>query len=554
MAARFNVASVEVDPSWEGAMDPRIILVNPSRKKNVGFSFIVPRWLVVLAEATPRKFGDPVLIDETIQSFDPAMVRPGDVVGIGINTMNCLSGYAAMREAKLRGATVVVGGVHATIVPEEALEFGADAVVTGNGDIIWQKVLEDAFRNKLQKVYHGGRVSGDELLPGRWDLLDTYRYMCPSVQTTAGCPENCTFCSVWVTEGRKPRQRSTDRIIAEVNELSRLGFRVIILADDNFNPATQGRIARETNRTVRKMLEQNREERLRFFESYDRGVAVKPAAFTQMTSEIVSDPEYLKASHDLVGVRAALIGVESFTDDGLKDVRKTWNKKGEEMLETIQAIEAAGISVLASIIFGLPSDTLETASTMREFAARSGATAAQFTLYSPFLGTVDTSEMLRDRKMRATNRPLAEYQPRSPIQILGDPDYRFWLDEKLPRVVTIHPTMSSDEILQEIGKSWDSFYSFFSTAKRAWLKQWSLKQKICFFLLEQGFRKFYGGYGISADSVSDKQLSRIARSSLKVAIEFYNRFFRRKEAKRLSTQTSSAGLFSHEAKPSLRQE
>jgi hypothetical protein len=144
--------------------------------------------------------------------------------------------------------------------------------------------------------------------------------------------------------------------------------------------------------------------------------------------------------------------------------------------------------------------------------------------------------------MRATNGALAEYQPRHSIQIAGGPDYRFWLDEKLPRVVTKHPTMSSDEILLEIGESWDSFYSFFSTAKRAWLKNWSFKHKICFFLLEQGFRKFYGGYGISADSVSDKQLSRIARSSLRVAIEFYNRFFRRKPTQSISAPTTSARL------------
>ena len=247
-------------------MEHRVFLVNPARKKDVGFSFIVPRWLVVLAESTPRKFGDPILIDETIQSFDPQMVRPGDVVGIGITTLNCLPGYAAAREAKRRGATVIMGGIHATILPEEALEMGADAVVTGGGDVIWQHVLEDALTGKLRKRYDGGKVPGELLNLGRWDLLDTRKYMCPSVQTTVGCPENCSFCSVWVTEGRVPRQRPTDRIIAEVNEIARMGFRVVIFADDNFNPATQGRIARETSLSTRRMLEKNREERLRFFQ------------------------------------------------------------------------------------------------------------------------------------------------------------------------------------------------------------------------------------------------------------------------------------------------
>lgn len=517
-------------------MEPRIILVNPARKKNVGFSFIVPRWLVVLAQATPRKFGDPILVDETIEAFDPDTVRPGDIVGIGITTLNCLPGYAAAREAKRRGATVVVGGIHATILPDEPLEMGADAVVTGGGDVIWQKVLEDALTGKLEKRYNGGKVPGELLSPGRWDLLDTRRYMCPSVQTTAGCPENCSFCSVWVTEGRVPRQRPTDRIIAEVNELYRMGFRVVIFADDNFNPATNGRIAREASPSVRRTLESNREQRMRFFEDYHRGVPHKPVAFTQMTSEIVSDPDYLTAAHDLMRVRAALIGVESFTDEGLKDVRKTWNKRGEEMLGVIRGVEAAGISVLASVILGLPSDTPETAKTMRDFVARSGATMAQFPLYSPFLGTVDTTEMLRDRQMRAApaGGSAVPYRPKHSIEILGDPAYRFWLDESLPRVVTKHPTMSKDDLVREIGKSWDSFYSLPATAKRAWSKkQWGLRTKICFCLLEQGFRKVYGGYGISADSVSDKKMSKLAHSSLKVAIGCYNFFFR-KPAKELS--------------------
>jgi hypothetical protein len=192
--------------------------------------------------------------------------------------------------------------------------------------------------------------------------------------------------------------------------------------------------------------------------------------------------------------------------------------------------------VLASIIFGLPSDTPETARTMRDFVARSGATAAQFTLYSPFLGTVDTTEMLRDRRMRAAAQgqsaaPGTPNRAQHAVEIVGDPNYRFWLDEKLPRIVTKHPTMSNDAILGEIGDSWNSFYSVRATARRARLKKnWSAKQKICFFLLEQGFKKLYGGYGISADSVSDHKMSQLARSSLRVAMTFYNFFFRQRAA------------------------
>ena len=274
---------------------PRVILVNPS-VANIGYSFITPRWLYVMAQATPQELvGDPIIVDEVLERFDPEGVCAGDIVGIGISTGNCLPGYRVLREAKKRGATVVMGGIHTTIFPDEPLEMGADAVVTGNGDVVWQQVVKDALEGRLRKRYDGGRIPGDALLKARWDLLDPSRYLLPSVQTVAGCPENCSFCSVWVTDGRQPRQRLTSRIIEEANELYQKGFRYIIFADDNFNPATLGRIAREPSPQKRKQLEQIREERLRFFDEYDRSVPGNLYAFTQMTTEVTTDAEYLSA-------------------------------------------------------------------------------------------------------------------------------------------------------------------------------------------------------------------------------------------------------------------
>ena len=211
----------------------KVVLVNPAMT-TLGYSIITPRWLFVIARATPIELvGDPVLVDEAIQEFDGGVVHPGDIVGIGISTGNCLAGYGIVREAKSRGATVIMGGIHPTIFPDEPLEMGADAVVTGNGDVVWREAIKDALEGKLRRRYVGGRVPGDALLKARWDLLDPRQYMFPTVQTVAGCPENCSFCSVWVTDGRQPRQRLTSKIIEEVNELYHLGFRYIVFADDN---------------------------------------------------------------------------------------------------------------------------------------------------------------------------------------------------------------------------------------------------------------------------------------------------------------------------------
>jgi radical SAM superfamily enzyme YgiQ (UPF0313 family) len=179
-------------------------LVNPN-DNSFGIGIIVPRWLYVLASATPERFGVPRVVDETLDPFDLASISPGDVVGIGVHTLNALRGYEVGRLAKERGAHVVYGGVHASLYPEEPFEQGAaSAVVRGDGDIVWGQVLEDAARGTLQRVYEGGRIDADRFFPARWDLLPQDRYMMASVQTVRGCPKHCSFCSVW----RGPTARS----------------------------------------------------------------------------------------------------------------------------------------------------------------------------------------------------------------------------------------------------------------------------------------------------------------------------------------------------------
>jgi radical SAM superfamily enzyme YgiQ (UPF0313 family) len=504
----------------------KVILVNPANT-TIGYSFIAPRWLFVLARATPIDlFGDPVIIDESIVRFDPEMIEPGDIVGIGITTGNCIPGYRVLREAKKKNATVIMGGIHATIFPEEPIEMGADAVVTGGADIIWGEALRDAISGNLKKRYAGGQVPGDRLLEARWDLLDPQRYMFASVQTVAGCPENCSFCSVWVTEGRRPRQRLTQKIISEVNTLYKMGFRYLIFADDNFNPATIGRIERETSAAKRKELEIVREERLKFFEEYNDSVPRDIYGFTQMTAEIVSDPEYLTAMHDHMRIRAGLIGVESFSAEGLKSANKQWNPLGQKMVEAIRTIQGKGIFVLSSIICGLESDTVETLFNMREFAKASGSVLAQFTLYSPFPGTVDFLEMMHDYKNRQKDES-ARPNPKHLNRILYD---RYWIDPCKPAVLFEHHTMKADTLITEIKKSWASFYNLKEIRKRANRTKWPLLGKIWYALACKGFQALYANYGFSADSVKTKQMALFPRLGLKAAVLFYNTFFRKKKS------------------------
>src|SRR5918996_1029173 len=216
----------------------RIHLINPSHV-SFGVAVITPRWLYVLAAATPSEYGDPLITDETLEQFDPSTINAGDVVGIGIHTGNALRGYEVGREARARGASVVFGGIHATLYPEEAHELGgAHAVVKGDGDAIWGHVIHDCELGTPERLYEGGRIDANSFKPARWDLLPEGRYMWASVQTVRGCPKHCSFCSVWRTDGQQPRQRGSDAVIGEIVELRRRGFRFIALADDNFYPVT----------------------------------------------------------------------------------------------------------------------------------------------------------------------------------------------------------------------------------------------------------------------------------------------------------------------------
>ena len=245
-------------------------LVNPS-DLSFGMSVITPRWLFVLAGSTPKEYGDPIIVDETIEHFDPARVQPGDVVGIGVHTLNALRGYKVGKMAREAGAKVIFGGIHATLFPEEVMELGsAHGVVKGDGDRAWAEVLADCANGGPRTVYEGGRIGADDFKPARWDLMRKDKYMLASVQTVRGCPKHCSFCSVWRTDGQQPRQRAADPVIEEIVELRRIGFRFIALADDNFYPVTLEDLehaARREDKSRLRELEGIRQER---FDLMDR--------------------------------------------------------------------------------------------------------------------------------------------------------------------------------------------------------------------------------------------------------------------------------------------
>jgi radical SAM family protein len=302
----------------------RIHLVNPSHV-SFGIGVITPRWLYVLAGATPDTFGTPILTDETLEPIEAAAIQPGDIVGIGIHSGNALRGYEVGVMARRAGASVIFGGIHATLYPDEARDLGgAHAVVKGDGECAWPTALNDCARGSLQPVYEGGRVEPDQFSPARWDLLPPGRYMWGSVQTVRGCPKHCSFCSVWRTDGQRPRQRGSSSVVDEIVDLRRRGFRFIALADDNFYPVTLEdlRLAeRRQDRSRLETLQALRAERFTLMEQLAQ-LPLDMVFFTQITMEAAEDPEFLDAMRR-ARVKGALVGVEAVTPEGLKDITRT---------------------------------------------------------------------------------------------------------------------------------------------------------------------------------------------------------------------------------------
>lgn len=508
---------------------PRVFLVNPARV-TAGYSFFTPRWLYVLAGATPSDVDSLTVVDETLTRFDASRVGPGDIVGIGISSGNCVAGYRVAQAAKASGATVVMGGIHCTIFPEEPLRHGADAVVTGNGDRVWTQVIQDFCTGRLQRRYDGGRIPGSAMAAARWDLMDARRYLFPTVQTVAGCPENCSFCSVWVTDGREPRLREHDALIRELRQLHALGFRFVAFADDNFNPATLARIAREPSASKRRQLEQIRRQRIEFFEEMNSRVPPDLYAITQMTCEVAEDEEYFTAMRDKGRIRAALLGIESFSEEGLSAVNKSWNPSGERTKEMIGKIQDRGILVLSSIITGLPTDDAAAIRQMADFAIDSGTLLAQFTLFNAFPGTKDFLEMVQDRR----RRDEIGYVPKQSIQLLDD---AFWLRPKNQAEIVKHPRMSREDWLDANRDCWDRFYSLRASIRRVLTgpaRRWPFAGRITYIFACLAFRRVYRGDGLSADSVNRNQLSWSTRLMVTTGMLVYNRWIRKQPVVRLA--------------------
>jgi len=281
--------------------------------------------------------------------------------------------YALLDRFRAAGIQTVIGGLHASVRPDEAAQH-ADAVVVGQGEWVWPALLEDAERGALQPRYNGmhdPRPLEDTPLP-RFDLLDPSRYNRIPLQTTRGCPLDCQFCAA--SRLISPyKRKSIGRVRQEIEAIQAIWPDPFIeLADDNtFVNKKWGR---------------------ELAELFCEFPAVK--WFTETDLSLADDPELLRLLARS-GCAQVLIGLESIQPESLRDTDTGhWKlRQREQYLEKIARIQDAGISVNGCFVFGFDSDTPATFDATLEFIQESGLSEVQITLLTPFPGTALFDQM-----------------------------------------------------------------------------------------------------------------------------------------------------------------
>jgi radical SAM superfamily enzyme YgiQ (UPF0313 family) len=193
-------------------------------------------------------------------------------------------------------------------------------------------------------------------------------------------------------------------------------------------------------------------------------------------------------------IKGALVGVESVTPAGLKDIYKDFNLAGNDLIDRLKNFRQHGVYVLGSFIFGLPSDRAETFDATARAAQEAEIAFAQFVTLTPYPGTVDF--MRWEKEMEA-----------KPVEIAGIPITRRWLIPQAlrPKLYWSHPTMSAEEIRSNTQSVWDTFYGLKSIwARSRFIK--SMRARLAFVLISKIYRQMYADTGIATDS------ARVSRS------------------------------------------
>ncbi|HOX39191.1 MAG TPA: radical SAM protein [Candidatus Brocadiia bacterium] len=393
---------------------PLLLLVQPAPDKdrlgsNRRRKSSVPRLNLPLLAAHADKDFDVIIADETVQDIDFG-IKP-DLVGISVLTQTSLRAFKISETFRKGGAKVVMGGIHATFFPDESEKY-ADAIVMCEAEVVWPQLLSDFLNGGMKKRYKADAAHDMAGLPRpRLDLLKRDAYTFPNIiETARGCPHNCAYCAVTLYWGGKFRFRPVDEVIAEVRSMPP---GEIIFVDDNIIGSPK-----------------------RAKELFRKLAPLRRNWHSQADMKIAKDPELLELCA-ASGCKWLFMGIESVNEESIASVGKSRVNVVEDYAKSIATIQAAGIKVFGSFIFGLDHDDTSVFEKTVRFCNEAGILGANFYILTPMPFTKLYDEM------EAAGRIL----------------HRDWSRYDMNHVVFKPAKMTPEELLQGYIGAYASFYS-----------------------------------------------------------------------------------------------
>jgi radical SAM superfamily enzyme YgiQ (UPF0313 family) len=396
--------------------------------------------LATVAALTPDDW-EVSFVDERIEPL--TIKNDADLVGLSVMTPQAHRAYQIADEYRATGMPVVLGGVHVSLAPQEALQH-ADAIVIGEAEGVWENVLEDFKNGALKKIYKCETPYLDIPFP-RWDVLCDGKGYLPmnSIQVSRGCPVNCDMCSVPQTFGTTFRMRDVDTLISEIEKLDKYVF----VVNDNLHLA---------KRRTTPFLEA-------LGNSAKQWVGLAPL-------KIAEDMDFLRLLTKS-NCWAMYVDLSPWISAGLNEIIDGVQVK--KAGEYIKRMRATGIKVIASFVFGYDHDEKDIFDRTVEFAKKQGIEEVEFHILTPYPNS-RLYERLHSQGRLITN-DFSEYTT--------------------ARVVFKPTGMTPDELYEGYISAWKNFYSdeYEDSEKGPVVKTFA-----CFPLTREDLLNYKGGKWVDA--------------------------------------------------------
>lgn len=441
-------------------MSKRLLLINPVNPHRFGLSAnrisrFPPLGLGIVAALTP----DDWEVEIADENFEPFEHRDASLVGLTAFTAAATRAYEIAGLYRERGIPTILGGIHGSMLPEEALQY-VDTVVIGEAESVWGRVIADFEAGRMQRVYEGGRPDIDKIPKPRHDLFHR-GYLSGSIQTTRGCPMDCGFCSVTAFSGRRYRQRPVEEV---VDELESIPHKRVFFVDDNI--IGYGEKAAERAVALFKAI-------------IERGV--KKDWLCQASMNFAENEEVLEYAARS-GCRVVFLGVEAESSEALEEVNKRPNLRigvdGYE--EAFRRINRHGIAILGSFVYGMDSDTPDALRRRTEYILNSAVDVVQLTFLTPLPGTRLFNTLRDEGRLLYTDFP-------------ADWD-RYYMTEVTHRPLLIEPQELAD-VMRETNHRLYSRRSMWRRFARAWRDTRSFTTAMWAHRLMSGYRGVAVGTG-----------------------------------------------------------